>query len=117
MSKKSRNQKRRKQPPPRQLPWKWLALGGVALVLVAALLIWQPWSADADDQPAGADSLEAPDLPQTAGAPQLWVEQDTIDAGYQKYDTRIQTTFRLKNVGDQPLQVLESPRVKLVEGC
>jgi hypothetical protein len=40
-----------------------------------------------------------------------------VDEGYLKLGTSIQTTFRLSNVGTQPLQILGEPQVQLVEGC
>lgn len=109
MSKKSRSKskQKRRQPPSHQLPWSWLAGGGVVLVLVAVLLVLQPWSGD--DAP--------PVTPQVSGAPRLVVDQTTVDEGHIQYDVPIRTTFRLSNVGDQPLQVLGEPQVQLVQGC
>jgi hypothetical protein len=40
-----------------------------------------------------------------------------VDEGYRKFNTSVRTTFRLSNVGDQPLQILGQPQVQLVEGC
>jgi len=34
-----------------------------------------------------------------------------------RYDKMVQARFRLKNVGDQPLQIATAPRVEVVEGC
>ena len=110
MSKKSQRKKKRKkgQPPPRRFPWLWLALGGVAVLVVGALAL-QPWSGDDDESP--------PVTPQVFGSPRLQVDRTTVDEGYVKYDVPVRSTFRLRNVGDQPLNILETPQVELVRGC
>lgn len=59
-----------------------------------------------------------PDIPlQVTGAPRLAVDRTTIDEGDVKLGKSIRSAFRLQNVGDQPLQVLEEPQVEVVEGC
>jgi hypothetical protein len=105
MSKKSRRKKKRQ---PRQTPWLWLALGGALVLIVGAFLALRL-------QPGSED--EAPGAPQAGGAPRLVVDQTTIDEGYIKYDVPIRTTFRLSNVGDQPLEIQGTPQVSLVQGC
>jgi hypothetical protein len=40
-----------------------------------------------------------------------------VDEGYVRFNVPVRTTFRLSNVGDQPLQILGQPQVELVEGC
>jgi hypothetical protein len=94
--------RKRKQPPPRQFPWPWLAVVGVVLIIGGGLMIWSP-------------SGTAP--PEVTGAPRLAVDQLVIDEGYIKLDRTIHTTFHLKNVGDRPLEILGEPQVELVEGC
>ena len=95
--------RKRKQPPPRQFPWLWLTVAAGVLLLVGGGLVMWP-SAPAES-------------PQVTGAPRLVVDQTIIDEGYVKLNKTIKTTFNLKNVGDQPLQILDEPRVELVEGC
>jgi hypothetical protein len=55
--------------------------------------------------------------PQVAGAPRLAVDQAVVDEGYVRFNVPVRTTYRLSNVGDQPLQILGQPQVELVEGC
>lgn len=108
MSKK-RGYKRTNASPKRQSPWLWLAAGGAALLVIISLgLVWTSSN-------AGEVTLEI--TPQVSGAPRLEVDQDVVDEGYIKLNTPIRTTFRLRNVGDQPLHILDEPAVKLVEGC
>jgi hypothetical protein len=83
-----------------------LTLGGLVAGVLVVLTVAQPWSGDDTQVP-----------PQVAGPPRLVVDQTTIDEGYNKYNVPIRTTFRLRNVGAQPLQILDTPQVRLVEGC
>jgi hypothetical protein len=105
MSKKSRR-KRKQAPPPRRIPWMWIAVGS-ALLLVAGGLAFV-WSSDQTD----------PNFtPEVTGSPRLSVEQTEIDEGDIELNKTIRTAFRLKNVGDQPLYIKGEPVVELVEGC
>jgi hypothetical protein len=108
MSNKSRRnkKKKRRQPSSRQSPWLWLAGGGALLFVVSALLLARPWS--------GGGSSSTLD---EEGSPRLVVDQTIIDEGYIKYDVPISTAFRLSNAGDGPLKILETPQVRLVDGC
>ncbi len=51
------------------------------------------------------------------GAPSLKVDQEQVDLGDVKLGRLVQVSFRLTNVGDQPLHFSEAPYVELVEGC
>jgi hypothetical protein len=90
-------------PAPRRLPWLWIA-AGAAVVLIAG----------------GVILLSAPTSPapsSVAGAPRLAIDRTAVDEGYVKFGTPVHETFRLSNVGNQPLQILGNPRVELVQGC
>ena len=95
---------KQKQPPHRS-PWLWLIVGGVLLIIIGGLWTWAS---------SRASSKTAPEI---AGSPRLTVDQTVIDEGEVKLNTQLRTTFRLKNVGDQPLRILGEPQVELVEGC
>jgi len=109
MSKKSQRRAKRKkrQTPTKRFPWLWLAVGGVLLLVVGAVVVLRPKSGD--DTPQYT--------PQTAGAPRLMVDQTTVDHGYIKYDVPVRSTFRLSNVGDQQLEIVGAPQVQLIQGC
>ena len=108
MSKNSR--RKRNQPPPRRFPWLWLGIGAALLLIVGGLSIM--WTS------APTSSSTPPNFePEVVGAPRLSVDQTIIDEGDVKLGTTVQTAFRLKNVGDQPLRIMGEPAVELVEGC
>lgn len=94
-----------KQAQPRQFPWLWLAAGGALVLIVVGLTMSWSW----------AGSAAAPE--QAGGSPRLTVDRTEIDEGSLAFETPVETTFRLSNVGNQPLQILGEPQVSLVEGC
>lgn len=105
MSKKIRS-KRKQSPPSRQFPWLWLAAGAALLLVAGGLaVIWV------------SSSAEPGVTPEIAGEPKLVVDQTIVDEGYLKYNTPVQSAFRLSNAGDQPLKILGEPQVVLAAGC
>jgi len=50
------------------------------------------------------------------GGPRLAVDRTLIDQGSVAYNHEVRATYRLKNVGDQPL-TLQQPTVEIAEGC
>jgi hypothetical protein len=103
VSKKSRS--RINKSTQRRFPWPGLAIAIAAvLVIGAGLVVWS----SSNRRP------EAP--PQVAGSPKLAVDQTIVDEGYVQFNVPVRSTFRLSNVGDQPLEIVEAP-VELVEGC
>ncbi len=107
MSKKTH--RKAKSSSPRRFPLLWAAIAGAALLFIAGGLILTR---------RNSENLPSSDFaPEVTGAPRLVVAQDAIDEGYIKLNKTVRTTFHLKNVGDQPLKILDEPQVKLVEGC
>jgi hypothetical protein len=103
MSKKTRS--RKNKPSSRQSLWPWLAGIGLLLLIVGGALVWITSS------PGTAVT------PEVVGAPKLAVDQTVVDEGYMQYNAPVRTTYRLSNVGDQPLKIVGQPMVELVEGC
>lgn len=84
-----------------------LAVGGLILIVAGAILFR---GGDRSDQSAGIP-LEV------SGAPSLKVDQEVIDFGDVKVNEVVRATFRLANIGDQPLQFSQAPYVELAAGC
>ena len=103
MSKKSNPRKRK--PSSLQSLWPWLAGIGVLVLIVGGVVVWTT------SRPGAAVP------PQVVGAPKLAVDQTVVDEGYMQYNVPVRTTYRLSNVGDQPLKIVGQPMMELVEGC
>ena len=103
MSKKSRS--RKDKPSSLQSLWPWLAGIGVLALIVGGVVVWT------------TSSPETAVTPQVVGAPKLVVDQTVVDEGYLQYNVPVRTTYRLSNVGDQPLKIVGQPMVELAEGC
>ncbi len=96
---------RKIKPTPKSQPL-WLAIiagAAVLLVVVGLLTVW--WSSATSSPQTGSSTAK------------LVVDRTTIDDGYVKFGVPVQATFKLSNSGSQPLQVLEPPKVELIEGC
>jgi hypothetical protein len=93
----------------------WIAggiVGGLVLILAALALVSRQ-----NDTP-GQETFDPNFQPEVTGAPAVAVlPQDVIDYGDVKLGTTINTVFKVRNIGDQPLVVLGEPQVELVEGC
>lgn len=93
--------------------WLWGAVAGVVLLIIAALALGSREN-DAPSQKAFDPNFE----PDVTGAPRVEVvESDMLDYGEVKLGTTVNTVYTVRNVGDQPLEVLGEPQVELVEGC
>lgn len=62
-------------------------------------------------------SRDDPFAPQVTGAPRAEFDQTSIDHGTIHFEQPVESVFRIRNVGDQPLLILGEPRVQLMEGC
>jgi hypothetical protein len=54
---------------------------------------------------------------QYAGGPRLAVDKDLIDFGTVRFEKFVTASFRLRNVGDQPLRLAVDRTVEAIEGC
>jgi cell division septal protein FtsQ len=88
-----------------QRTWLFLLLGGIVLVGLAFLFI----SRRPASQPLAAIEVQ--------GAPSLKVNQEQVDLGNVELGRTVQVSFRLTNVGDQPLRFSELPYIEVVDGC
>jgi hypothetical protein len=88
-----------------QRTWLLLALGGVFLIGAAFFLM----RGNQNSQPLTAIEVH--------GAPSLKADQEQIDLGDVPLGQTVQVSFRLTNVGDQPLRFSEKPYIEVVEGC
>ena len=105
--KKTRRQVLIHNSPKRRLSPQWYLLGSVALVVVIIVVLIIRNGISAQNSTS----------PQVVGAPRLVVDQDTIDHGNLNLGSTVTTVFHIRNVGDQPLTILNVPKVQVVMGC
>jgi hypothetical protein len=103
---KQRRSTRRHQRSAVVLPKKWLPLiiiiTGMLMIGGALIVI------------GGGRSTVTPKV---TGAPAIEVEQSFYDLGDIHFNQAAQVSYQIKNAGDQPLRILETPRVQVIEGC
>jgi hypothetical protein len=85
----------------------YLAGGALLLILIGVLLLTN----------LRRGSSGSAGLPQVTGQPRLALDRDQIDFGKVPIDKPVKATFRLSNVGDRPLQILNQPIVEVKQGC
>lgn len=93
---------------PRRSLRAWLlvpGLVGLAIVVGAVSWILLPWGNSASS------------AAQYQGGPRLAVDRDLIDFGNVPFKRMVKASFRLRNVGDKPLQLPANPPLEVVEGC
>ncbi len=94
-------------PPKRNLLPFYLAGGALLVIVLGAVLLWNP----------GSRSSGAGVPAQVTGKPKLAVDREQIDFGKLPLDKTVKATFVLSNIGDQPLQILGEPVVEVKVGC
>jgi archaellum component FlaG (FlaF/FlaG flagellin family) len=112
MSQHKNTPKARKSSQPKSAPWLWI-VAVVAVLAVAGLLI----SRNGGNTQINTPVSPAPQSSQVASAARIAVDQDTFDYGNVNLGTTINTVFHIRNVGTEPLQILNNPTVKVVIGC
>lgn len=55
--------------------------------------------------------------PKVTGMPRAALDQTSIDHGAVPFEQPVESVFRIRNEGDQPLTILKEPRVELLQGC
>ena len=104
MRKMTRHAESKKQP---GIPLIWrraILLGGGLLVAVVAFMVVRA-------------SLQPPYVPEVTGKPSAAIDQSYFDYGTVPDLSQINTTFHVKNVGDQQLFIIGEPQVEVVQGC
>lgn len=78
-----------------------LGLAAVAVLAIAAFAFWP--------RPAY--------VPEISGRPNLAVEQTMLDFGKRNLNEPVTAVFKLRNTGDEVLQILNDPQVRVAVGC
>lgn len=109
MSGKSRRRSSQKAADAQSSKTLVMAIAAVGLMIIAAAVVML--------LQGGGDSTDD-FVPEVSGAPRLAVLSDTlIDHGDLQPNQFVDSVFRVKNVGDQPLTLACDDRVQLLEGC
>jgi hypothetical protein len=83
------------------------AAGALLLIVLGFVLLARPGGPAANT--AGPTSA--------VNAPRLAVDRTLINFGKVPLDVPVKATFRLSNVGDRPLSILNQPVVEVKQGC
>lgn len=78
-------------------------VGGMLLLVLAAFFALR--------RPA------APFQAEVIGAPGIRVDKQDVDLGQVKLGNNVKVSFKVTNVGDQPLRFTEAPYIEVLEGC
>lgn len=89
------------------------AVLGILTIAVAAVVAVLVFDGSSEKNSVGATTWSTPAY---TGGPRLAVDRTFIDHGSVAYGHEVRATYRLKNVGDQPL-TLQQPSVEVAEGC
>ena len=52
-----------------------------------------------------------------SGKPNLVVDKTVVDFGTVQYEKPVTAVFTVSNTGDQPLQLLQQPKLEVLQGC
>jgi hypothetical protein len=80
---------------------RWVTLAIIALIAVGAAAFW--WMSEAQNT--------------AGGRPRLVVDRTEMDLGSFPFEKWAKAVFTLTNAGDGPLQILEVPLVRVLQGC
>ncbi len=94
--------RRQKQASNKRLPLL-LVLGGIVILIGALFFAFR--------KPTTAY------IPAVAGKPSLKVDKEKIDLGNMKLGETAFASFQLTNVGDQVLEITQTPTIQVIEGC
>ncbi len=92
-------------------PYLIAGIGAVLLVIVGAFFLLRGSDEEVTEE------IDPNFTPEVTGSPRLEVAEDTQDFGDVPFEQMVTSTFRIKNVGDEPLVFQREPQVELVRGC
>lgn len=105
-TKKRKNRQKAPQQPQRNL-LPWVLVGGIVVLIAAAIAIF-----------AGQSGPDQPTTPaKVTGSPRLEVDNDRIDFGDLPLGKTVKASFKLTNIGDEPLTISVPSVAEVVEGC
>ena len=109
-SKKSRRSQRKSN---NNMQWIIGGLVGGVMLIIAALALGVFQGEDSASQKPFDANFE----PEVTGAPSVAVDQEVVNYGDVKLGTTVNSIINVRNLGDEPLEILGEPRVELLEGC
>lgn len=95
---------------------------GIIVILLAVIVLFSPDSKagrlPANQPAADFSNRPIPDFTPVIGeGPRIEVSQDTLDYGDVEYNNPVNAVFYVRNVGDEPLIIQETPQIEVVKGC
>lgn len=98
---------------------------GAVVVLLGVIILFSSGSAKTGNRKLPANQPAAdfsnrpiPDFTPAAGeGPRIEVSQDTLDYGDVEYNVPVNAVFYVRNVGDEPLILEDTPQIEVVKGC
>ena len=97
-----------KTSPPKRSRLPLYVAGGALLAIVIGVVLLSSLG-------GGASGTGSP--AQVSGQPKLAVDREQIDFGKVPLDVPVKATFKLSNIGEQPLQIVNQPVVEVKQGC
>ncbi len=96
-----------------------VSMVAVGAVMLAALAIFFISRRGDEDSGAAPTRTFAPAFtPEVTGAPRIEVPEATINHGDVKLGQTVRSVFKVRNVGGQPLEILNQPlQVEVLQGC
>ena len=88
--------------------WLWVVGALVAVAVIAAGWTW-------GTRPTATAPGTAPSAGQAG--PRIAFDETVYDFGKVPFNQKVEHTFTFRNVGNQPLVVVERPDVEVVQGC
>ena len=113
MSQHNNTHKPRNTSQPKSYRWLWGGASVVAVVFIGLLITRSGVTSVHVNTPIATTAQPS----QVASTARIAVDQDTFDYGNVNLGATIQTVFHVRNVGAEPLQILNNPQVRIVIGC